>query len=432
MAEPRLHFGSVGGVAGPGGERSQHALVGVEPLMAEPLIRLGIVGAGRRSQQHLATIRGLTDLFQVAAICDASPAVAERVAAELECDAYTDPRECLAKGGLDAVLITTPPEAHHLVAVVAARAGTPMLIETTLGLTRPMMDAIAEAAAKSGVFVEVAENYGRRPAEQLNAAAIRAGLIGDLVHLSVYNAPANEESCYHTMSLLRSYAGCDVTEIRAAGRLVPNGPVREGWPESWIDATLTFENGITASVSYTTAWVTPLRWGRPRIATAEGTNGYILTSEGTPDRLRRGENGQAVDHPIQVETRSGANGNIPTTYSYGSDLGVEWTNPFADRVLADGGPVGVADGIARAIELRKLHRGVTGGGAPGWTIAQARRSQELGIAIAEAARLGTPMPAHPEEETSWEREQHAAIAQRWGIDPLDDVDRVLDHLAAHR
>ena len=78
--------------------------------------------------------------------------------------------------------------------------------------------AIAAAAAESGVFVEVAENYGRRPAEQLNAAAIRAGLIGDLVHLSAYNAPANEESCYHTMSLFRSYAGCDVTEIRAAGR----------------------------------------------------------------------------------------------------------------------------------------------------------------------------------------------------------------------
>jgi len=26
--------------------------------------------------------------------------------------------------------------------------------------------------------------------------------------------------------------------------------------------------------------------------------------------------------------------------------------------------------------------------------------------------------------------QHAAVAKRWGIDPLDDVDRVLYHLAA--
>src|SRR5438093_5633248 len=256
--------------------------------MAEPQLRLGIVGAGRRAQQHLATLRGLSDLFRVAAICDANRTVAEEVASRMACAAFTDARECIAKARLDAVDIVTPPEAHHLVAIAAARAGVPMLIETTLGLTRPMMDAVADAATKAGVFVEVAENYGRRPTEQLNAAAIRAGLIGDLVHLSAYNAPANEESCYHTMSLFRSYAGCDVTEIRAAGRLVPNGPVREGWPESWIDATLTFETGITASVSYVTTWNTPLRWGRPRIATAEGTNGYILTMDGT-DRLRRGE-----------------------------------------------------------------------------------------------------------------------------------------------
>jgi hypothetical protein len=139
-----------------------------------------------------------------------------------------------------------------------------------------------------------------------------------------------------------------------------------------------------------------------------------------------------TDYPMQVETRAAAGGEIPTRYSYGSALGVEWLNPFADRVLADGGPTGVADGIARAIELRTLHRGVTTGDAPGWTIAQARRSQELGIAVAEAARLGRAQPGRLTGETSWEREQHAFIARRWGIDPLDDVDRVLDHLAARR
>jgi predicted dehydrogenase len=398
----------------------------------ERRIRLGVVGAGRRAQQHFATLGGLRDLFEVVAICDASPEVAARVAGQLECEAYTDARECLARARLDAVVIVTPPEAHHLVASVAARAGVPMLIETTLGLTRPMMDVIADAASSTKVFVEVAENYGRRPTEQLNAAAIRAGLIGDLVHLSAYNAPANEESCYHMMSLMRSYAGCDISEIRAAGRQVLNGPVREGWPESWIDATLTFESGVTASLSYVTTWVTPLRWGRPRIVTAEGTNGYIVTSEGTPDRLRRGDNGQVVDYQVQVEIRPGADGEIPTSYSYATSPTAEWINPFADRVLADGGPNGLADGIARAIELRNLHRGVTASGSPGWTIAQARRSQELGIAIAEAARLGTPIPARLEGETAWEREQHAAIARRWGIDPLEDVDRVLDHLAGRK
>jgi hypothetical protein len=233
-------------------------------------------------------------------------------------------------------------------------------------------------------------------------------------------------------SLLRAYEVCDLTEIRATGRQAPNGPGRDGWPESWIDASLTLESGITASLSYVTTWVMPLRWGRPRIVTAEGTNGYILTSEGAPDRLRRGDDGRAVDYLVQVDTRAEGEELIPLRYSYGQDLGVEWTSPFGDRVLADGGPVGMADGVARALELQSLHQAVTSGSAPWWTLTQARRSQELGIAIAEAARLGEPMAAHLEGETSWEREQHAAVAKRWGIDPLDDVDRVLDHLAARR
>src|SRR5262249_11968552 len=100
------------------------------------------------------------------------------------------------------------------------------------------------------------------------------------------------------------------------------------------------------------------------------------------------------------------------------------------RRLAD--TAGIADGITRAIELCNLYRGVTAGGAPQWTVAQARRSQELGIAIAEAARLRTTIPGRLEGETGWERGQAGRGARHWGIDPLADVDRVLDHLAARR
>ena len=129
--------------------------------MAEPQLRLGIVGAGRRAQQHLATLRGLSDLFRVVAICDANRTVAEEVAGRMACDAFTDARECIAKARLDAVLITTPPEAHHLIAAVAARAGVPMLIETTLGLTRPMMDAIAS------ITFDFSDIKARKPGEPL-------------------------------------------------------------------------------------------------------------------------------------------------------------------------------------------------------------------------------------------------------------------------
>src|SRR4051794_1684900 len=66
--------------------RVPRATTGGGKPMAESVLRLGVVGAGRRAQQHFATLRGLPDLFQVAAICDANPEVARRIAAEHECD----------------------------------------------------------------------------------------------------------------------------------------------------------------------------------------------------------------------------------------------------------------------------------------------------------------------------------------------------------
>ncbi len=396
--------------------------------MAERL-RVALVGAGRRGQAHLATLRCLPDLFDLVAVCDANEHVAQAAAARAECAPFVDLRACIEKTAPHAVVIVTPAEMHHVSATISAQRGVHMLIETPLATTRALMDAIIDATTKAGVRVEVAENYSRRPMEQLNQAAIRAGLIGDLLHLSVFNAPANEQCVYHTMSLLRAYAGADVAEIHATGRTFAGdrAPRDARGDETWVDASLLFENGVAASVSYTTVWTTPMRWGRPRIHTMEGTNGYIVTSDGTPDRLHRGEDGGPRDYVMQVDTQPVGDGDVPTRYTYAAAPGVEFRNPFADRVLADGGPAGVADGIARAIELRALHAAITEGTPPGYSLAEARRSQELAIAIAESARLGHPMPARLEAETGWEREFHAELAHRWGIDPLDDVDRVLAH-----
>lgn len=397
--------------------------------MAERRLRIVVVGTGRRGQAYLATLRGLTDLFDLVAVCDLDLPLAQQAAARAGCAVFQDVRVCLEKSAPDAVVIVTPGETHHLVAQIAARCGLPMLIETPLAPTRAMMDVIGGAAAAAGVPVEVAENYGRRPCEQLNVAAIRAGLIGQVVHLSVLNAPANEDCCYHTMSLLRAYAGADVSEIRVLAHDVAwaRGPGRDD-RETWVDAQLAFQNGVVASVTYTNRWTAPIRMGRPRIHLVEGTAGFIVTTESAPDRLWSSAGGDAASFTMQVETRPVRGGEAPLRYYYATRPEIAFLNPFADRVLTDGGPAGMADGIARALELRALHRAVCHGTAPEFSIAEARRSQELGIAIAEAALTGCGVPARLGPETRWERAYHVAVRERWGIDPLEDVDRVLERL----
>jgi predicted dehydrogenase len=376
-------------------------------------LRIGVVGAGRRGRAHVATIVELPEFFELAGICDVNAASARALARRLGCDAYSDVDEFLSRKSLDAVLIATPPASHPLVAEAAADHRVHMLIETPLAPTRAMMDSIAAAAAKAGVQVEVGENYGRRPAERLNRMAVEAGLIGEVVHLSAYNAPANHESCYHMMSLFQLYAGADVEEVSAWATHCELGAANAGGPaeETWVDAFLTFTNGIKASCGYVTTRTAPHRWGRPGITAIEGTHGYIVSEDGGVSRLHQVENGTAADRPMKLAARREKERDIPERFFYETKPPIEFLNPFADRVMTDVEKNGVADGLARAAELMSLYRAVTEGVEPEFGIARARRTQELGIAIIESARIGRPLKAKLAEDTSWERKQHELL--RW-------------------
>lgn len=86
---------------------------------------------------------------------------------------------------------------------------------------------------------------------------------------------------------------------------------------------------------------------------------------------------------------------------------------------------GVADGVARAAQLCSLHRAVTTGEPTECGIENPRRSQEIGIALAEAGRTKASLPARLGPETGWELKQHEAFRQRWGADPITDQDLLL-------
>ena len=396
--------------------------------MATARLRAGLIGAGRRGQAHAATLHDFSDYFEFIAVCDVEAANARSMAERFGAQAYTDILEFIAQN-LDVVLIVTPPETHHLLATAAAEARVHMLIETPLAPTRAMMDVIADAAATAGVQVEVGENYSRRPAERLNRTVIEKGLIGKPLHLSSVNSPENHESIYHIVSLFRHYASSDIREVRAFKHSYELDPQATGIPtlseETWTDATLLFENGITASCNYVSSWTSPLRWGRPRIATVEGSAGYIVSADGAVNTLHRLENGVATDYPLRRESSRAEGQDNPVRYYYETSPAEEFRNPFADRLLNDVAASGPADGLARAAELMSLYHAVTEGRQPEYGIEQARRSQEIGIAITESARLGRPLQTKLGAETTWEQEQHQVLQRRWNADPIRDIDRIL-------
>jgi len=393
---------------------------------ASTRLRMGVIGAGRRGSEHIPSVLALPDLFDLVAICDLSPGVAEKAAARAEAHAYTSPREMLAQEKLDAVVITTPRETHHLLVTLAAQFGVNMFVEAPLASTRAMMNVIAEVEARSNLKIVVGEQMWRRPSEPLNRQAIAAGLIGEVIRVTSFYGPSGSDSCHHSMALMRHYAGADVVEIQ--------GMRHPFQAETWTQGFLKYGNGVIGSITYTSNWLAPIRRGHPRFLSIEGTNGFIITGDGPGHTLRRVEDGIPRDYPKQMELARDGNHEYLVRCYYDTDPLMEYRNPFGPHIAHDGDARSeghIFDEIARASELQSLHHAVTTDGAPDYSVAQARRDMELSILLAESARRGTPLPASVDvlgPETAWEREQNEQFRQTYGADPIQDLDRLVAHL----
>jgi hypothetical protein len=142
--------------------------------------------------------------------------------------------------------------------------------------------------------------------------------------------------------------------------------------------------------------------------------------------IHRLENGAQVVYPMKADTREEGAHKIPMRYYYETNPPVEQRNPFADRPLNFSDDWGASDIIAIADALASIHRSVTTKSDPVYGVADARRDQELSIAIGHSASLdGLLVPLPLQEETAWEREQHEKFRVKWGGDPFKDAARLI-------
>jgi predicted dehydrogenase len=390
-------------------------------------LRLAVIGAGRRGSEHIASILALPDLYDLAAICDLRPGVAEHAAAQIDARSYARPSEMLDREQLDAVVITTPRETHHLVVRVAAQFGVHMFVEAPLASTRAMMDVIAKVEAGSKLKIVVGEQMWRRPAEPLNRQSIAAGLIGEVIRVTSFYGPSGGDSCHHSMALMRHYAGADAVEIHGMRHQFPT--------ETWTQGVVTYANGVIGSITYTSNWLAPIRRGHPRFLSIEGTQGFIITGDGPGHVLRRVEAGAPRDYPKRMELARDPSGHeyLVRCY-YETDPAIEYRSPFGQNIAHDGDARSegrIFDELARASELASLHHAVTTASAVDYGVAEARRDVELNLLLLESIHRNTPLPASGDAvgpETQQERELNQQFRATYGADPIRDLERLVADL----
>ena len=255
--------------------------------MSESRARIGIVGAGNISHTHVRAAREIPGV-EVAAFWARDPEKTARMAAEYGGTAHPDLDAFLAQP-LDLVVVGTPSGMHADHALAAARRGVHVLVEKPLDVATARVDALLEAADRSGAKVGVIYQDRTAPALAWLKRAIDGGALGRVILVSArlrwwrppeYYAGSRWRGTWaldgggalmnqgiHTVDLLLWLLG-DVARVSAAARTA----LHSIEVEDTAVACLEFASGGVATLEATTAAYP----GYPRRVELTGTEGTVV------------------------------------------------------------------------------------------------------------------------------------------------------------
>lgn len=138
-------------------------------------MRIGLIGAGAVAGYHVnaAAALGVT----IAAVCDLNEEAALAVAPP-GARVFTDYREMLEHGELDAVIVNTPHALHAPMTVEAAASGLHVLVEKPMATTLDDCDRMVQAHERAGTTLMVGHVQHYTPDKLAAAEAIANGEIG--------------------------------------------------------------------------------------------------------------------------------------------------------------------------------------------------------------------------------------------------------------
>jgi predicted dehydrogenase len=148
-------------------------------------LRFGLIGAGEIGQVRAAALTS-TPGCRLVAVADLEEERARRVADRAGATLFADYRRIVEEPGVDAVVVSTPPDRHEEVAAAALAAGKHVLCEKPLAPTVEACRRMLEAARRSGRCLATGFNHRYFPAFQFVKNSVENGMIGELSHVRAY------------------------------------------------------------------------------------------------------------------------------------------------------------------------------------------------------------------------------------------------------
>ncbi|MGC9349186.1 MAG: Gfo/Idh/MocA family protein [Anaerolineae bacterium] len=363
-------------------------------------LRVAIIGTARRSNYMYGPIlKALPEEVELVGIWGRSVGSARALGEALNTQWYTDIDQLIDETAPDIGIVSVAYSANGVVGRMAVEHGLHVLLETPIAHDLDEADAIIRIAEEKGLKVEVAEQFHRRPLEQLKLKLIDSGIFGK-VYVS-FNDYAGHG--YHGISVMRSYLGFDAVPVRVTGSvhgydLVPHwsmnadafGPRQETQEHGMIE----FESGQLGVFHWTNVgYDSALRWWRSsRFMAEKGMGITVGVGLDVEEKLSLLAPGGEAPRFITVERRwercDGGALVAMVAHTGDPDLPiVRWDNPFRPEVQGHG-VQWHDDEIGVASCLMSLIHAVRNDVEPTYGPHQARLDQELILAIRKSAKLG--------------------------------------------
>lgn len=379
----------------------------------EESIRVAIIGTGKRSFAFYGPVIKQLQGVQLVSVWGRSRDSAQRLGESLDVPSYTD---------LDLLIRETSPQigvvsvnygANGQVGLMAVEHGLHVLLETPIAHKLSEADAIIEAARQRNLKIEIAEQFYRRPLEQIKLALIASGLFGR-VHTS-FNDFAGHG--YHGISVMRSYLGFDARPVQVVGavrdypleayysRLAGNYVPRNETQEHGI---IELDDGRLGIFHWTSvAYDSPIRWWRSsRFLAEKGMGITVGAGLDVEEKLALLAPGGEAPRFITLERRWERNdgGALEAIIAHTGDPDlpiIRWDNPF---LLPEKGhsPQWHDDEIGVAGCIMSIVNAVHNNTEPSYGALQGRLDQELILAIRQSsAQGGQPvrLPLDPAQQT---------------------------------
>jgi predicted dehydrogenase len=371
-------------------------------MTSQDPLRVALIGTGRRSSYLSGPLlRAMPDLPLVAA-WGRSEDKAKALAGQFGVPAYTDLDRLKREHDPHIGIVSVNYGANGQVGLMAVEAGMNVLLETPIAHDLGEADAIIAAARQRNLKIEIAEQFHRRPLEQLKLKLIASGLFGR-VHAS-FNDFAGHG--YHGISVMRSYLGFDAKPVRVMGavrqfdltaywsRLANNTQPRQETQEHGI---IEFDDGRIGVFHWTSVgYDSPLRWWRSsRFLAEKGMGVTVGVGLDVEERLTLLAPGGEAPRFITIERRWERvdGGVLVAMIAHTGDPEqpiVRWDNPFVPKVQGEG-PQWHDDEIGVAGCIQSLARAVREDAEPSYGPLQGRLDQELILAIRQSSQDGQPV-----------------------------------------